>query len=43
MKAEMQNGRRCQNARITSSPYFVYVLVSPLFLILLAYVIYPFV
>lgn len=26
---------------ITSSPYFVYILVSPLFLILLAYVIYP--
>ncbi|SFJ69423.1 ABC transporter permease [Thermoflavimicrobium dichotomicum] len=26
---------------ITSSPYFVYVLVSPLFLVLLAYVIYP--
>ncbi|RAL24014.1 ABC transporter permease [Thermoflavimicrobium daqui] len=25
----------------TSSPYFVYVLVSPLFLVLLAYVIYP--
>lgn len=26
---------------ITSSPYFVYVLISPLFLILLAYVIFP--
>ncbi|UFJ39381.1 iron ABC transporter permease [Brevibacillus humidisoli] len=26
---------------LTSSPYFVYVLVAPLFLILLAYVIYP--
>ncbi|MER2108426.1 MAG: iron ABC transporter permease [Solibacillus sp.] len=29
-------------SRLTRSPYFVYVLVSPLFLILLAYVIYPF-
>lgn len=42
MKLELQNptvpGRRLS---ITSSPYFVYVLVSPLFLILLAYVIYP--
>ncbi|MFS0839953.1 iron ABC transporter permease [Paenibacillus sp. 1P03SA] len=27
---------------ITTSPYFVYVLIAPLFLILLAYVIYPF-
>ena len=29
-------------SRLTQSPYFVYVLVSPLFLVLLAYVIYPF-
>lgn len=27
--------------RLTQSKYFVYVLISPLFLILLAYVIYP--
>ncbi|MEK4627448.1 MAG: iron ABC transporter permease [Solibacillus sp.] len=29
-------------SRLTQSPYFVYVLISPLFLVLLAYVIYPF-
>ena len=29
-------------SRLTQSRYFVYILVSPLFLILLAYVIYPF-
>ena len=29
-------------ARITQSPYFVYVLISPLFLVLLAFVIFPF-
>lgn len=29
-------------ARLTRSKYFVYVLISPLFLVLLAYVIYPF-
>jgi len=29
-------------ARMTRSPYFIYVLISPLFLILLAYVIFPF-
>lgn len=29
-------------SRLTRSKYFIYVLISPLFLILLAYVIYPF-
>lgn len=29
-------------SRATQSPYFVYLLISPLFLILLAYVVYPF-
>ena len=29
-------------SRITQSPYFVYLLISPLFLILFAYVIFPF-
>lgn len=29
-------------SRITQSPYFVYLLISPLFLILFAYVVYPF-
>lgn len=29
-------------SRLTQSPYFVYLLISPLFLILLAYVVYPF-
>src|SRR4051812_45535878 len=29
-------------AQLTRSKYFVYVLISPLFLVLLAYVIYPF-
>lgn len=29
-------------SRLTQSRYFVYVLISPLFLVLLAYVIYPF-
>lgn len=29
-------------SRLTQSRYFVYILVSPLFLILLAYVVYPF-
>jgi len=28
--------------RLTRSPHFIYVLISPLFLILLAYVVYPF-
>lgn len=42
MKLELQNQPApARRASITSSPYFVYVLVSPLFLILLAYVIYP--
>ncbi|HWO54104.1 MAG TPA: iron ABC transporter permease, partial [Paenibacillus cookii] len=27
---------------VTTSPHFVYVLIAPLFLILLGYVIYPF-
>jgi iron(III) transport system permease protein len=42
MKLELQN-QPAPSTRlsITSSPFFVYVLVSPLFLILLAYVIYP--
>ena len=29
-------------SRMTQSRYFVYVLISPLFLILLAYVVFPF-
>lgn len=29
-------------SRITQSPYFVYLLISPLFLILFAYVVFPF-
>ncbi|MGE7664494.1 ABC transporter permease [Ureibacillus composti] len=29
-------------SRLTQSPYFIYLLISPLFLILLAYVVYPF-
>ena len=29
-------------SRVTQSPYFVYLLISPLFLILFAYVIFPF-
>ena len=29
-------------SRLTQSRYFVYILISPLFLILFAYVIYPF-
>ncbi|MFO1444356.1 iron ABC transporter permease [Bacillus sp. Bva_UNVM-123] len=29
-------------SRLTQSKYFIYVLISPLFLVLLAYVIYPF-
>lgn len=29
-------------SKLTRSPYFIYVLVSPLFLILFAYVVYPF-
>ncbi|MEK4486174.1 iron ABC transporter permease [Psychrobacillus sp. FSL H8-0484] len=31
-----------KRARLTRSPYFIYVLISPLFLILLGYVIFPF-
>ena len=38
-QAQYQNGLR---SRITQSPYFVYLLISPLFLILFAYVIFPF-
>lgn len=43
MKAEWQQQAPATVRRkpITASPSFVYVLVSPLFLILLAYVIYP--
>lgn len=43
MKAELHNNRPVSGKRLalTSSPYFIYLLVSPLFLILLAYVIYP--
>ncbi|HWO75923.1 MAG TPA: iron ABC transporter permease [Bacillus sp. (in: firmicutes)] len=33
---------RSKWSRLTQSKYFVYVLISPLFLVLLAYVIYPF-
>ncbi|RKQ14687.1 iron ABC transporter permease [Lysinibacillus endophyticus] len=29
-------------SRLTQSPYFIYLLISPLFLILFAYVVYPF-
>ena len=29
-------------SRLTQSRYFVYILISPLFLILFAYVVYPF-
>lgn len=29
-------------SRVTQSPYFVYLLISPLFLILIAYVVFPF-
>lgn len=29
-------------SRLSRSPYFIYILISPLFLVLLAYVIYPF-
>ncbi|MEO4053703.1 iron ABC transporter permease [Solibacillus sp. CAU 1738] len=29
-------------SKLTQSPYFIYILVSPLFLVLLAYVVYPF-
>ena len=38
-QAQYQNGLW---SRITQSPYFVYLLISPLFLILFAYVIFPF-
>ncbi|MDH4618905.1 iron ABC transporter permease [Brevibacillus sp. AY1] len=44
MSTQMQHAPAPTPARrksITASPYFVYVLVSPLFFILLAYVIYP--
>lgn len=42
MRAELQPGSApARRMSFTSSPAFVYVLVSPLFLILLAYVIYP--
>ncbi|GED69341.1 iron ABC transporter permease [Brevibacillus reuszeri] len=42
MKADLQQvPALARRKSITSSPAFVYVLVSPLFLILLAYVIYP--
>lgn len=42
MKADLQQvPALARRKSITSSPTFVYVLVSPLFLILLAYVIYP--
>lgn len=38
---EMKTPKQSFWKRVTESRYFVYVLVSPLFLILLAYVIYP--
>ncbi|GED33572.1 MULTISPECIES: ABC transporter permease [Brevibacillus] len=42
MKAELQQAPAATRRKsIMASPSFVYVLVSPLFLILLAYVIYP--
>ncbi|USG66974.1 iron ABC transporter permease [Brevibacillus ruminantium] len=42
MKAELQpRSAPARRMSLTASPAFVYVLVSPLFLILLAYVIYP--
>ncbi|TGV30868.1 iron ABC transporter permease [Mesorhizobium sp. M00.F.Ca.ET.186.01.1.1] len=42
MRAELQQApTSARRKSITASPAFVYVLVSPLFLILLAYVIYP--
>lgn len=42
MRAQMQQAPETPGRKsITASPAFVYVLVSPLFLILLAYVIYP--
>lgn len=42
MKLELQNQTALRKrVSITFSPYFVYVLVAPLFFILLAYVIYP--
>ncbi|MDF2682491.1 MAG: iron transporter permease [Brevibacillus sp.] len=42
MKADIQQAPVATRRKsITASPSFVYVLVSPLFLILLAYVIYP--
>lgn len=43
MKPEHKASVRPANtwSAMTSSPYFVYVLISPLFLVLLAYVIYP--
>lgn len=42
MKVELQQQTAsARRTSIASSPYFVYILVSPLFLILLAYVIYP--
>ncbi|MGG1658475.1 ABC transporter permease [Brevibacillus sp. NRS-1366] len=42
MRADLQQvPAAARRKTITSSPAFVYVLVSPLFLILLAYVIYP--
>lgn len=42
--ASMQDKSNTENfwPRLSRSKYFIYVLVSPLFLILLAYVIYPF-
>jgi iron(III) transport system permease protein len=42
LRAELQQAPTAARRKsITASPAFVYVLVSPLFLILLAYVIYP--
>ncbi|MFG0214256.1 ABC transporter permease [Brevibacillus porteri] len=42
MRAELQQAPTAARRKsITASPAFVYVLISPLFLILLAYVVYP--
>lgn len=42
MLKQTENIKTSWWSRLTQSPYFVYILVSPLFLILLAYVVYPF-
>ncbi|MCP1144718.1 ABC transporter permease [Lysinibacillus endophyticus] len=38
----MNNPFESKWSRLTQSPYFIYLLISPLFLILFAYVVYPF-